>query len=442
LRIPIETKLLPIDTTLKHPSDDQDTPVLIIPITHSNLDQLTEDQQEVIEEDNNTIVEVPTIHIQAIEVKYLPNKDNITVPATGTFTSLNDNPEKDKIIVTPIEEHTEESDVDNVLTTVGERKSSTTTNVSRTNLNRHSNNLDEVSLGIAKTVYTSKPSVTHNLPPQSLNEIAIGSKILAIPLVKEKNRSIAVEPTLNMSLFKSAVEAKERYSFEVVEDSSAQELTTLRPDPLFDSDPTLNNTDLEQLDNMSKETNTLPDQENLPPSHSTFVVMPNELMSPAIAGKELTPPNVIKISDSGMLHRLYEAVLETKETLQFNESKTLTVMLKPEELGVVHVELHSDKSGKIHAVLSVEKPETFNLFQQDMNQLKTVLKDVDIEESSLSLQLTTDSNTGHQHHPKYEEWETRERMLMRDIKQQEAPMAENSTYSTKRHSHRRLDIKV
>lgn len=89
------------------------------------------------------------------------------------------------------------------------------------------------------------------------------------------------------------------------------------------------------------------------------------------------------------------------------------MVLNPEELGAVNVELRSDETGKLHAVLSVEKRETLDVLQQDLHQLKTVLKEIGIDESSVSLQFSSNNEQGQQKQSEYVAWEEREQMLAR-----------------------------
>jgi flagellar hook-length control protein FliK len=150
----------------------------------------------------------------------------------------------------------------------------------------------------------------------------------------------------------------------------------------------------------------------------------------------------VTVSKSVPTQQIQQAILDAKEGVSPKESKTLTVVLNPEELGVVNVELTSDETGKLRAVLSVEKRETLEVLQQDLNQLKTILKEIGIDESSISLQLSSNNDQGQQKQSEYIAWEDREQMLMRSPQTSaKAAMAEKATYP-ERQSARRLDIRA
>ncbi|MDP3641255.1 MAG: flagellar hook-length control protein FliK, partial [Alphaproteobacteria bacterium] len=147
------------------------------------------------------------------------------------------------------------------------------------------------------------------------------------------------------------------------------------------------------------------------------------------------------ISKSAPAQQIQQAILDEKEGMSPKESKTLTVVLNPEELGVVNVELTADKTGKLSAVLSVEKRETLDVLQHDLHQLKAVLKEIGIDESSISLQLSSNNEQGQQKQSEYVAWEEREQMLMRSPQIPIKTVAEKATYP-ERQSLRRLDIKA
>jgi flagellar hook-length control protein FliK len=150
----------------------------------------------------------------------------------------------------------------------------------------------------------------------------------------------------------------------------------------------------------------------------------------------------VTVSKSVPTQQIQQAILDAKEGVSPKESKTLTVVLNPEELGVVNVELTSDETGKLRAVLSVEKRETLEVLQQDLNQLKTILKEIGIDESSISLQLSSNNDQGQQKQSEYIAWEDREQMLMRSPQTSaKATVAEKATYP-ERQSARRLDIRA
>jgi|GEM_PF-2879730 len=166
------------------------------------------------------------------------------------------------------------------------------------------------------------------------------------------------------------------------------------------------------------------------------VPKPNIMMNESQNSLEKT----IKISETGTIRQMYEAIADTYEGLKPNESKTLTVTLTPEELGSVHVELQADEVGNIRAVLSLEKPETFKLFQQDVEQLKAVLKEIGIEESNVNLQLLADQGGG-QKQSEYVAWEERESLLARNPGHKEVT-SEMPVYSLERKSSKHLDIRA
>lgn len=150
----------------------------------------------------------------------------------------------------------------------------------------------------------------------------------------------------------------------------------------------------------------------------------------------------VNISKSAPTQQIQQAILDAKEGVSPKESKTLTVVLNPEELGVVNVELRSDETGKLHAVLSVEKRETLDVLQHDLHQLKTVLKEIGIDESSISLQLSSNNEHGQQKQSEYVAWEEREQMLARSSQTSiKTNTVEKATYP-ERQSTRRLDIKA
>jgi flagellar hook-length control protein FliK len=139
--------------------------------------------------------------------------------------------------------------------------------------------------------------------------------------------------------------------------------------------------------------------------------------------------------------QLQQAILTAKEGLSHKESTTLTVVLNPEELGTVNVELTSDAAGKLSAVLSVEKRETLDVLQRDLHQLKTVLNEIGIDESSISLQLSSNNEQGQQKQSEYIAWEDREHMLMRSSHTPVNSVTEKVTYPDSQ-GLRRLDIKA
>ncbi|QOL19377.1 flagellar hook-length control protein FliK [Candidatus Bodocaedibacter vickermanii] len=149
----------------------------------------------------------------------------------------------------------------------------------------------------------------------------------------------------------------------------------------------------------------------------------------------------VSVSNSASTQQIQHAILDAKEGIHPKESKTLTVILNPEELGVVNVELTADETGKLSAVLSVEKRETLDVLQHDLHQLKTVLKEIGIDESSISLQLSSNNEQGQQKQSEYIAWEEREQMLMRSPHIPMKTAAEKATYP-ERPSLRRLDIKA
>lgn len=139
--------------------------------------------------------------------------------------------------------------------------------------------------------------------------------------------------------------------------------------------------------------------------------------------------------------QVHQAIVAGKEGILPTESKTLSIVLNPEELGVVNVELTSDASGKMSAVLSVEKQETLNLLQQDLHQLKSILKEIGIDDSSVSLQLSSNAGQGQQQQSEYVAWDERERMLTRNQEPAVKSVAEKAMY-TERSTKRRLDIQA
>ncbi|MBH1990041.1 MAG: flagellar hook-length control protein FliK [Alphaproteobacteria bacterium] len=149
----------------------------------------------------------------------------------------------------------------------------------------------------------------------------------------------------------------------------------------------------------------------------------------------------VSVSNSASTQQIQHAILDAKEGIHPKESKTLTVILNPEELGVVNVELTADETGKLSAVLFVEKRETLDVLQHDLHQLKTVLKEIGIDESSISLQLSSNNEQGQQKQSEYIAWEEREQMLMRSPHMPMKTATEKATYP-ERPSLRRLDIKA
>ncbi|MDP3936233.1 MAG: flagellar hook-length control protein FliK, partial [Alphaproteobacteria bacterium] len=156
---------------------------------------------------------------------------------------------------------------------------------------------------------------------------------------------------------------------------------------------------------------------------------------------EHTESAEVNISKPSATQQIQQAILDAKEGVSPKESKTLTVVLNPEELGVVNVELTSDETGKLKAVLSVEKRETLEVLQHDLHKLKTVLKEIGIDESSISLQLSSNNEHGQQKQSEYVAWEERELMLTRSQQTSMKAVAEKATYP-ERQSVRRLDIKA
>ena len=154
----------------------------------------------------------------------------------------------------------------------------------------------------------------------------------------------------------------------------------------------------------------------------------------------------IKELSSGPSQQIYQAIQTGKEGISPKEPKTLSIVLNPEELGVVSVELTSDLAGKISAVLSVEKQETLNLLQQDFHHLKSILKEIGIDDSGVSLQLSSNADQGHQQHSEYVNWDERERMLTRNQNTEDQQINANvpveKTMYNGRSTTRRLDIQA
>ncbi len=154
----------------------------------------------------------------------------------------------------------------------------------------------------------------------------------------------------------------------------------------------------------------------------------------------------IKELSSGPSQQIYQAIQTGKEGISPKEPKTLSIVLNPEELGVVSVELTSDLAGKISAVLSVEKQETLNLLQQDFHHLKSILKEIGIDDSGISLQLSSNADQGHQQHSEYVNWDERERMLTRNQNTEDQQINANvpveKTMYNGRSTTRRLDIQA
>jgi hypothetical protein len=139
--------------------------------------------------------------------------------------------------------------------------------------------------------------------------------------------------------------------------------------------------------------------------------------------------------------QVHQAIMAGKEGILPTESKTLSIVLNPEELGIVNVELTSDASGKMSAVLSVEKQETLNLLQQDLHQLKSILKEIGIDDSSVSLQLSSNADQGQQQQSEYVSWDEREHMLARQQNSAVKTVTEKAMY-IERPITRRLDIQA
>lgn len=175
------------------------------------------------------------------------------------------------------------------------------------------------------------------------------------------------------------------------------------------------------------------------PMDLNTVPKPNNMIT---AGEVTSSEKTIRIMETGAIHQMYEAIADAHEVLKPNESKTLTLTLTPEELGSVHVELKADEVGNIRAVLSLEKPETLKLFQQDVEQLKTVLKEIGIEESNVNLQLLADNNREQRHQSEYVTWDEREALLARHSENKSAPVSEVPVYGSERKNSKHLDIRA
>lgn len=140
--------------------------------------------------------------------------------------------------------------------------------------------------------------------------------------------------------------------------------------------------------------------------------------------------------------QVQRAIFAEKNGVGSGESKTLSIVLNPEELGGVNVQLTSDAEGKMKAVLTVEKQETLSLLQHDLHQLKTILKEIGIDDSGVSLQLASNADQGHQQHEsEYVSWDDRELMLARHQQASGTTAVEKAHY-TKSSSSRRLDIQA
>lgn len=179
-----------------------------------------------------------------------------------------------------------------------------------------------------------------------------------------------------------------------------------------------------------------------------------EDLSPAnfdVNTKSVQAPSSGAISDSSTeitemaafpTQQVQKAILSAKEGILPKETKTLSIVLNPEELGVVNVQLTADDMGKIKAVLSVEKPETLHLLEQDLHQLKSILNEIGIDDSGVSLELSSNPDQRQQEQSEYVSWDEREHMLVRHQNSAAKPAITEKAKYPERSSTRRLDIKA
>ncbi len=152
------------------------------------------------------------------------------------------------------------------------------------------------------------------------------------------------------------------------------------------------------------------------------------------------------VRENGAIQQVSKIVHSAQQTLLAGENKTLALTLNPSELGRVNVELQSTAQSELVAKIYFERAETLAAFQNDMSQLKDLMKEIGIQESNLELQLSMDQGKEHfsEKESEYMAWEDRELMLSRgpaNLESTEAisPMA-SGAYRTK--GSNRLDLKA
>jgi Flagellar hook-length control protein FliK len=116
-------------------------------------------------------------------------------------------------------------------------------------------------------------------------------------------------------------------------------------------------------------------------------------------------------------------------------AKLFDIRLDPPELGRVDVKLSVDATGKAQAHLSVEKPQTLDMLQQDSGSLQRSLKEsgVDLANNGLQFSLKNQQQSASTPTPM-----SRARALQISA----APVAASTSTTDFAHGHARLDIRV
>ncbi len=104
-----------------------------------------------------------------------------------------------------------------------------------------------------------------------------------------------------------------------------------------------------------------------------------------IQGRAPTPANTPPLTDQIAVH-LKQAANDGMDRIR--------IQLKPASLGHIDVKMEIAKDGKVMAVLSIERPETFELLQRDARTLERALQDSGLraDSNSLNFQLRGQGN--------------------------------------------------
>lgn len=104
-----------------------------------------------------------------------------------------------------------------------------------------------------------------------------------------------------------------------------------------------------------------------------------------IQGRAPTPANAPPLTDQIAVH-LKQAANDGMDRIR--------IQLKPASLGHIDVKMEIAKDGKVMAVLSIERPETFELLQRDARTLERALQDSGLraDSNSLNFQLRGQGN--------------------------------------------------
>ena len=124
-------------------------------------------------------------------------------------------------------------------------------------------------------------------------------------------------------------------------------------------------------------------------SVQTAVAIPQQLPTAAVATGQLTATAAThSVPLSGVAIEIAASVKNGKSSFE--------IRLDPADLGRIDVRIDVDRSGQITSHLTVEKPETLSLLQQDAPQLQRALNDAGFKtgDSGLQFSLRDQSSSG------------------------------------------------